>query len=38
MKIPENIDINSGGQFENLARAGKRLMIVLPITIGIIFL
>jgi cobalt-zinc-cadmium resistance protein CzcA len=29
--------VDWGGQFENLERARKRLAIILPITIGIIF-
>lgn len=36
--LPKGYSIDWGGQFENLSRAGKRLAIVLPLTIGIIFL
>jgi len=35
--LPHGYSIEWGGQFENLDRARKRLMIVIPITIGIIF-
>ncbi|MCL5744234.1 MAG: CusA/CzcA family heavy metal efflux RND transporter, partial [Acidobacteria bacterium] len=37
VKLPPGYDVNWGGQFENLARARKRLSIILPITIAIIF-
>jgi cobalt-zinc-cadmium resistance protein CzcA len=37
VKLPEGYTVDWGGQFENLTRAGHRLMIVVPITIGIIF-
>ena len=36
--LPKGYSIEWGGQFENLARAGKRLAIVIPLTIGIVFL
>ena len=36
--IPKGYSLTWGGQFENLARAGKRLAIVIPLTIIIIFL
>jgi cobalt-zinc-cadmium resistance protein CzcA len=36
--LPRGYSIEWGGQFENLSRAAKRLAIVIPITIGIIFL
>ncbi len=36
--LPKGYSIEWGGQFENLARAGKRLIVVIPITIGIVFL
>ncbi|MGA7161126.1 MAG: CusA/CzcA family heavy metal efflux RND transporter [Bacteroidota bacterium] len=36
--IPKGYSVSWGGQFENLSRAGKRLAIVIPLTIGIIFL
>jgi cobalt-zinc-cadmium resistance protein CzcA len=37
IKLPMGYNIKWGGQFENLTRASKRLFIVLPITIIIIF-
>jgi cobalt-zinc-cadmium resistance protein CzcA len=37
-QMPKGYSISWGGQFENLSRAAKRLAIVIPITIGIIFL
>ncbi len=36
--LPKGYSLTWGGQFENLARAGKRLAIVIPLTIVIIFL
>ena len=36
--LPEGYSLDWGGQFENLSRAAKRLAIVVPLTIGIIFL
>ncbi len=36
--LPKGYSIEWGGQFENLARAGKRLEVVIPLTILIIFL
>ncbi|MBI3577839.1 MAG: efflux RND transporter permease subunit [Ignavibacteriales bacterium] len=36
--LPKGYSMEWGGQFENLARAAKRLAIVIPLTIGIIFL
>ncbi len=38
ISLPKGYSISWGGQFENLSRAAKRLAIVIPITIGIIFL
>jgi cobalt-zinc-cadmium resistance protein CzcA len=35
--LPEGYRIEWGGQFDNLARARARLALVLPLTIGIIF-
>ncbi|MGE0824645.1 MAG: efflux RND transporter permease subunit [Candidatus Binatia bacterium] len=35
--LPPGYQVSWGGQFENLQRARKRLTIILPITIGIIF-
>jgi cobalt-zinc-cadmium resistance protein CzcA len=37
VQLPSGYDVDWGGQFENLERARKRLAIILPITIGIIF-
>jgi cobalt-zinc-cadmium resistance protein CzcA len=37
VKLPPGYSVAWGGQFENLERARKRLTIILPITIGIIF-
>ncbi|EMY78191.1 RND transporter, Hydrophobe/Amphiphile Efflux-1 (HAE1)/Heavy Metal Efflux (HME) family, permease protein [Leptospira weilii serovar Ranarum str. ICFT] len=37
VRIPEGFEIKYGGQYENLARVGKQLAIVIPVTIGIIF-
>ncbi|HTY09575.1 MAG TPA: CusA/CzcA family heavy metal efflux RND transporter [Bacteroidota bacterium] len=36
--LPKGYTMSWGGQFENLSRAGKRLAVVIPLTIGIIFL
>ncbi len=36
--LPEGYFITWGGQFENLAKARKRLMIVVPIALSLIFL
>ncbi len=38
MSFPKGYSVTWGGQFENLSRAGSRLAIVIPLTIGIIFL
>ncbi len=35
--LPPGYTIDWGGQFENLARAQRRLAVILPVTIGIIF-
>jgi heavy metal efflux system protein len=35
--LPPGYDVTWGGQFENLQRARQRLAIIVPITIGIIF-
>lgn len=35
--LPEGYTVDWGGQFENLQRAQKRLAVILPVTIGIIF-
>jgi cobalt-zinc-cadmium resistance protein CzcA len=37
VKLPTGYHVEWGGQFENLERARKRLTIILPITIAIIF-
>lgn len=37
IRLPAGYEVNWGGQFENLQRAKKRLTIILPITIAIIF-
>ena len=37
IKLPPGYEVTWGGQFENLQRAKKRLTVILPITIGIIF-
>ncbi|MCU1339020.1 MAG: heavy metal efflux pump, CzcA family [Bryobacterales bacterium] len=37
VKLPPGYRVEWGGQFENLARARKRLSLILPITIAIIF-
>jgi cobalt-zinc-cadmium resistance protein CzcA len=36
--LPKGYTIDWGGQFENLSRAAQRLSVVIPLTIGIIFL
>jgi heavy metal efflux system protein len=37
VQLPSGYSVDWGGQFENLERARKRLTVILPITIGIIF-
>jgi cobalt-zinc-cadmium resistance protein CzcA len=37
VKLPTGYQVDWGGQFENLERARKRLSLILPITIAIIF-
>jgi heavy metal efflux system protein len=37
IKLPSGYNVDWGGQFENLERARKRLAIILPVTIAIIF-
>jgi cobalt-zinc-cadmium resistance protein CzcA len=37
MQLPKGYEVTWGGQFENLQRAQKRLTMILPITIAIIF-
>ncbi len=38
VQLPEGYFITWGGQFENLAKARKRLMIVVPIALSLIFI
>lgn len=38
VRLPAGYSLSWGGQFENLTRAGSRLMVVVPITIVIIFI
>ena len=35
--LPSGYDVDWGGQFENLERARKRLALILPVTVAIIF-
>jgi cobalt-zinc-cadmium resistance protein CzcA len=37
IRLPEGYRVEWGGQFDNLERARKRLSLVLPLTVGIIF-
>ncbi len=37
IQLPSRYEVTWGGQFENLERAQKRLTVILPITIAIIF-
>ncbi len=37
VRLPPGYDVNWGGQFENLERARKRLTVILPVTVAIIF-
>jgi cobalt-zinc-cadmium resistance protein CzcA len=37
VRLPEGYQVDWGGQFENLARARRRLAMILPVTIGVIF-
>ncbi len=37
MTLPEGYHVEWGGQFENLARARRRLAVILPVTIVVIF-
>ncbi|TGM23752.1 efflux RND transporter permease subunit [Leptospira meyeri] len=36
IKLPSDVEIEWGGQFENLTRASKRLMVAVPLTFAII--
>jgi cobalt-zinc-cadmium resistance protein CzcA len=38
ISLPRGYSLEWGGQFENLSRAAQRLAIVIPLTVGIIFL
>ncbi len=38
VKLPEGYTVTWGGQFENLARAQKRLTFIMPLTIGFILI
>jgi cobalt-zinc-cadmium resistance protein CzcA len=38
VKLPEGYTIDWGGQFENMERANRRLMLIVPITLGLIFM
>jgi heavy metal efflux system protein len=38
VKIPDGTEVIWGGQFENLTRAGRRLMLAIPVTLVIIFM
>ena len=38
IQIPKGYEIIFGGQYENLERAGKQLLITIPLTIGMIFI
>ena len=37
VKLPDGYGVDWGGQFENLARARRRLAFILPVTIAVIF-
>ena len=37
VKLPEGYRVEWGGQFDNLTRAKRRLSMVMPLTVGIIF-
>jgi cobalt-zinc-cadmium resistance protein CzcA len=38
VKFPEGYTVEWGGQFENMERANRRLMIVVPMALGLIFI
>lgn len=38
VKLPEGYTIEWGGQFENMQRANHRLLFVVPLTLGLIFM
>src|SRR5207244_6020371 len=37
VRLPEGYRVDWGGQFENLSRARRRLALILPVTIAVIF-
>jgi len=37
VRLPDGYDIRWGGQFENLERASRRLMVVVPLALALIF-
>jgi cobalt-zinc-cadmium resistance protein CzcA len=37
VKVPEGVTVKWGGQFENFTRASKRLGLVVPVALGLIF-
>jgi cobalt-zinc-cadmium resistance protein CzcA len=38
VKLPEGYTVEWGGQFENMERANRRLMLVVPMALGLIFM
>jgi cobalt-zinc-cadmium resistance protein CzcA len=36
--LPDGYTIDWGGQFENMERANRRLMLIVPVTLGLIFM
>ena len=38
VRLPEGYTIDWGGQFENMERANRRLMLIVPVTLGLIFM
>jgi cobalt-zinc-cadmium resistance protein CzcA len=38
VKLPPGYSVDWGGQFENFARARERLSLIMPITLGVIFI
>jgi cobalt-zinc-cadmium resistance protein CzcA len=37
VRLPEGYTLEWGGQFENLQRANRRLLVVVPLTLGLVF-
>src|SRR5262249_11235992 len=37
VQLPEGYHVEWGGQFENLERARRRLMVIMPVTVALIF-